>query len=107
MKTIANELRELALHGFERDMMLRAADALDRASYDAAAHFGAWKTCEVSLAEANTTIKRLRAENEALRGACRMVLMLRQLGGMLPGTHEVVQSVVDAVSEALEKEQRP
>jgi hypothetical protein len=41
-------------------------------------------------------------QTEALRkaqGALRMTLMLRQLGGMLPGTHEVVQAAVDAAQE--------
>jgi hypothetical protein len=38
---------------------------------------------------------------EKLRGALRMVGMLRQLGGMLPGSREVVQAVLDAADEAL------
>jgi hypothetical protein len=41
------------------------------------------------------------AEVEALRSALRMVGMLRQLGGMMPGSREVVQAVIDAADAAL------
>lgn len=54
--------------------------------------------------EAADELDRLQAENEALREACRMVLMLKQLGGMLPGTHQVVQTVVDLAEIALKRE---
>lgn len=41
------------------------------------------------------------ADQEKLRGALRVVQMLRQLGGMMPGTHAVVMMAVDAADEAL------
>ena len=52
-------------------------------------------------------LDRLHAAAPALLGACRTtVLMLKQLGGMLPGTKEVIDSVVEgceaAISQATE-----
>jgi len=45
----------------------------------------------------------LLQEVERLRNALRMVGMLRQLGGMMPGSREVVQTVIDAADAAMEK----
>lgn len=43
----------------------------------------------------------LRAQVDALSGALRMVSMLRQLGGLLPGSREVVMAVVEEADAAL------
>lgn len=46
---------------------------------------------------------RLIAAAPELLDACRMAQMLRRLGGMLPGSHEVVQSVVEMADAAIAK----
>lgn len=51
--------------------------------------------------ECAAEIHRLEAINAELLAACRMATMLRQLGGMLPGAREIVQSVVDAADAAI------
>lgn len=53
--------------------------------------------------ECAAEIHRLEAINAELLSACRMALMLRQLGGMMPGSREVVMSVVEAAEAALAK----
>ena len=45
----------------------------------------------------------LIVQRDDLLAALRMVGMLRSLGGMLPGSHEVVQTVVDAADAAIAK----
>ena len=40
-------------------------------------------------------------EIERLLAALRMVCMLRQLGGMMPGSREIVQTIVGAADETL------
>lgn len=51
---------------------------------------------EIMLAYEN-----MLADQEKLRAALRTVQILRQLGGMMPGTHEVVMMAVEAADEAL------
>ena len=46
---------------------------------------------------------RLIAAAPDLLAACRMVVMLRQLGGMLPGSRDVVQAIVEAAQAAIGK----
>jgi len=46
---------------------------------------------------------RLIAAAPDLLAACRMVVMLRQLGGMLPGSRDVVQAIVEAAQAAIVK----
>lgn len=51
---------------------------------------------EIMLAYEN-----LLADQEKLRSALRTVQILRQLGGMMPGTHDVVMLAVEAADKAL------
>lgn len=51
--------------------------------------------------EARAEAIALRAQIDALSGILRMVGMLRQLGGLLPGSREVVMAVVEAADAAL------
>lgn len=48
-------------------------------------------------------VKEAADEIARLRAALRMVLMLKQLGGMMPGSREIVQTIVEAAESALEK----
>ena len=43
------------------------------------------------------------SQRDALLAACRMALMLRHLGGMLPGSREIVEEIVKAASAAIAK----
>jgi len=42
-------------------------------------------------------------EIERLRAALQMTVMLKRLGGMLPGTHDMVQIAVAEAEEALKE----
>lgn len=55
------------------------------------------------FANQRAEIERLHGERDRLRGALQMTLMLKRLGGMLPGTHEMVQLAVSEAEEALKK----
>lgn len=46
---------------------------------------------------------RLIAAAPDLLAACRMATMLRQLGGMLPGSREIIDSVVEQADAAIAK----
>lgn len=46
-------------------------------------------------------VERLRAAAQQARAALQMTLMLKRLGGMLPGTHERVQLTVEEAEGAL------
>ena len=48
-------------------------------------------------------LKRERDAKTDLLVVCRMVVMLRQLGGMLPGARDVVQAIVEAAQAAIAK----
>lgn len=48
-------------------------------------------------------LRRLHAQRDALLAACRMAMMLRHLGGMLPGSREIVEEIVKAASAAIAK----
>lgn len=47
--------------------------------------------------------ERLKAERDELLKVCRMAMMLKHLGGMLPGSREIVDSIVNAASAAIAK----
>jgi len=47
-----------------------------------------------------------RAERDALRAACKTTLMLRQLGGMMPGTKAVIDVAIHHAEEALAQIER-
>jgi hypothetical protein len=53
------------------------------------------------LLEEAAELRRLHALNGELLGACRTAMMLKHLGGMLPGSREIVDLVVDAARAAL------
>jgi hypothetical protein len=55
------------------------------------------------LLEEAAELRRLHALNGELLGACRTAMMLKHLGGMLPGSREIVDLVVDAARAALAK----
>jgi hypothetical protein len=60
----------------------------------------AFEVCPVGTLQRLAAVE---AERDALLGACRMAMMLRQLGGMLPGSREIVDTVVEAAHAAIEK----
>ena len=51
--------------------------------------------------QAADRISRLEAEVARKDGALRMVGVLKQLGGMMPGSKQIVDSVVEACAAAL------
>jgi len=53
--------------------------------------------------QAAAELRRLHALNGELLGACRTAMMLKHLGGMLPGSREIVDLVVDAARAAIAK----
>jgi hypothetical protein len=72
---------------------LRLADVLDHVELRPSDY----KDVDKAAAE----LRRLHALNGELLGACRTAMMLKHLGGMLPGSREIVDLVVDAARAAL------
>lgn len=62
-----------------------------------------WITRTGGLLGPRDDIARLAAHRDELLQALRLVGLLRQLGGMLPDTHEIVQMVVEAADAAISK----
>ena len=59
---------------------------------------------EAYRAQAETLVRErneAQAERDALRAACKTTLMLRQLGGMMPGTKAVIDVAIHHAEEAL------
>jgi hypothetical protein len=78
----------------EKALALRLADALT-----VQVEIGGGDLTELEQAAAE--LRRLHALNGELLGACRTAMMLKHLGGMLPGSREIVDLVVDAARAAL------
>lgn len=61
----------------------------------------AWGASQMHAYADNCTAELLE-RIKSLEDALRMVAVLRQLGGMMPGSHQIVMSVVDAARAELE-----